>query len=166
VNGFTKEKFTDWERRSLKEKHSLKGLWAGLGLLLLIGLIGASIFPFIPPRYGGSWNPPTNQQEYTDKLTTGLFWMPTLMILTIVFIALRSTIDLKLGYKKTGDFKVTKIIDLGPIKILILDSWRLFKLRKREDYFDKVKQGQRIEIKRTGTHRLINYHVYDKKASA
>lgn len=166
VNGFKKEKFSDWEEKSLKEKYSLKGIWTALGLLLFIGLIVSFIAPFLPPRYGGRWNPPTNQQEYYDKQITGLIWITALIILGIIFIALRSTIDLKLGYKKTGDFKVTNILDLGPLKILILDNWRLFEIRKREDYFDKVRVGQQIQIKRTGTHRLINYHVYDKKASA
>ena len=66
----------------------------------------------------------------------------------------------------TADFRVTKVIDLGAMKILILDSWRLFKIKKREDHFDKVREGQFIQIKRTGTHRLINYYVYDKKVHA
>jgi hypothetical protein len=166
VNRFRKEKFSDWEIKSLKEKYSLKGIWTALGLLLAVGLFGSFIFPFLPPRYGGGWKPPTNQGEYTDRLTTNLFWVPALIILTIIFIALRSTIDLRLGYKKTGDFGVTSIIGLGAIKILVLDNWRLFQIKKREDYFDKVKEGQRIQIKRTGTHRLINYYVYDRKASA
>ena len=166
MNKFKKENFSDWERKSLKEKYSLKGIWTALGLLLTIGLIGSFIFPFLPPRYGRGWKPPTSQQEYADKLTTNLIWVPVLILLTIIFIALRSTIDLRLGYKRTGDFSVTSIISLGAIKILVLDNWRLFQIQKRDDYFDKVKEGQRIQIKRTGTHRLINYYVYDKKASA
>ncbi|MBT1705151.1 hypothetical protein [Chryseosolibacter indicus] len=164
--GFKREKFSDWERKSLKEKYSLKGIWTALGLLLIIGLIGSFIFPFLPPRYGGSWNPPTTGQEYNERLITNLIMFPILIIFTLLAVILRSTIDLKLGYKKLTDFEVTKILELGNVKILILDNWRLFSVRKHEDYFDNVKEGQRIQIKRTGTHRLINYYVYDKKASA
>ena len=166
MNGYNKEKFSDWERKSLKEKYSLKGIWRAVGLLLLIGLVGSFVFPFLPPRHGGSWTPPTNQQEYNDRLMTNLIWLLTLILLTFAFIILRSRIDLGLGYKKTADFEVTGIIRIGLLKILVLDKWRLFKIKKREDYFDKVQEGQRIQIKRTGTHRLINYYVYEKKASA
>jgi len=166
VNRFKKEKFSDWEKKSLKEKYSLKGIWTVLGLLLLIGLIGSFIFPFLPPRYVGHWNPPTNQQEYNDRLTTNLIVFPVLMVSIVILIALRSTIDLGLGFKRLGDFEVTKVIELGQLKILVLDNWRLFNIRHRDQYFRTVKVGQRIQIKRTGTHQLIDYYVYDKKASA
>ncbi|MEJ0057830.1 MAG: hypothetical protein WDN75_20595 [Bacteroidota bacterium] len=49
------------------------------------------------------------------------------------------------------------------MKILILANWRLFGMKKREDYCDKVREGQYIQIRRTGTHRLIGYYVYDRK---
>jgi hypothetical protein len=166
VNGFKREKFNDWERKSLREKYSLKGIWTAVGLLLAVGLIVSFIFPFLPPRHGGSWSPPTTGPEYNSRVVTSLIVFPTLIILFVITIALRSTIDLKLGYKKLGDFEVTKILELGHLKILILDNWRLFSIRKREGYFDKVKKGQRIQIKRTGTYRLIDYYVYDRKASA
>lgn len=144
----------------------MKGIWTAVGLLLMVGLIGSFIFPFLPPRHGGRWTLPTTGQEYNSRLTTSLIVFPILIILFVITIALRSTIDLKLGYKKLGDFEVTKILELGHLKILVLDNWRLFSIRKRGDYFDKVKEGQRIQIKRTGTYRLIDYYVYDKKASA
>lgn len=166
MNGFKKEKFSNWEIKSLREKYSIKVTWTALGLLLTVGLIGSFISPLLPPRYGRGWKPPTTLEEYTDRLTTSLIWIPAIIILGIIIVVFRSTIDLKLGYKKTGDFGVTTIIGLGAIKVLVLDNWRLFKLSKRDDYFDKVKEGYRIQIKRTGTHRLINYYVYDKKASA
>ena len=166
MNGFKRDKFSDWERKSLREKYSLKGIWTALGLLVIIGLIGSFIFPFLPPRYGGSWHPPTTGQEYNNRLTTNLVVFPILFIFIILAVVLRSTIDLRLGYKKLGDFEVTKILELGNLKILILDNWRLFSVKKREEHFDSVKEGQRIQIKRTGTHRLINYYVYNKKASA
>jgi hypothetical protein len=166
VNGFKKEKFSDWERKSLTEKYSFKGVWTVIGLLLIFGLVGSFTFPFLPPRYAGSWRPPTNQQEYGSKLVTSLIWVPILVLLVISLMVIRPTIDLRLGYKKTADFEVTKIIDFGAMKILILDNWRFFRIKKGEDYFDKVRERQYIQIKRTGTHRLINYYVYDKKASA
>lgn len=114
----------------------------------------------------GHWNPPTNQQEYNDRLTTNLIVFPVLMVSIVILIALRSTIDLGLGFKRLGDFEVTKVIELGQLKILVLDNWRLFNIRHRDQYFRTVKVGQRIQIKRTGTHQLIDYYVYDKKASA
>jgi hypothetical protein len=162
VNRFRKEKFSDWEKKSLKEKYSLKGIWITLGVLFLIGLIGSLIIPFLPPRRMSNWNPPTNQQEYSDQVSTNLIFLPVFIFSIIIFIWLRSTIDLGLGYKRLGDFEVTKIIELGYLKILILDHWRLFDIKKRDVHFETVKEGQRIHIKRTVTHRLINYHVYDK----
>ena len=168
MNGFKKEKFSDWEIKSLKEKYSFKGkgFWTAMGILLLIVVLGSFIFPVLPPRYGGRWNPPTNQQEYNDRLTNSLIWLPTLIILALAFTFIRTYVDFGLGYKKTGEFKVTKIIDIVSMKILILDNWRLFNISKNEEYFKKVKEGQQIQIKRTGTHRLIDFYIYDKKASA
>ncbi|MBI3220541.1 MAG: hypothetical protein HYZ44_13590 [Bacteroidetes bacterium] len=165
MNRFRKEKFSDWEKKSLKEKYSLKGIWLTLGVLLSIGLIGSFIFPFLPRRRMGHWNPPTNQQEYSDQVVTNLIFLPLFIFSILIFVWLRSTIDLALGYKRLGDFEVTKVIYLGHLKILVLDHWRLFDIKKRGDYFQTVKEGQQIQIKRTATHRLINYYVYDKKVS-
>jgi hypothetical protein len=167
VNGFKKEKLSDWEIKSLKEKYSFKGkgFWTAIGILLLIVVMGSFIFPFLPRRYGGRWNPPTNQQEYNDRLTTNLILLPSLIILLIAFVFLRTYVDFRLGYKKTGEFTVTKIINLVSTKILVLDNWRIFNISKNEEYFKKVKEGQQIQIKRTGTHQLIDIYIYDKKAN-
>jgi hypothetical protein len=167
--GYQIEKLQDWEQKSLREKFSVfsignKESLKGWGLILVILGVCSFVFPFIPPRYGsGRWTPPTTMQEYTDKVAIFLMWAPIFVILVALIMSLRGTIDLKLGYKKTADFEITTIIDLVSIKILVLDGWRLFSIGKRKEYFDKIELGFRIEIKRTGTHRLISYYVHQYK---
>jgi len=162
--GFKKEQFKDWEKKSLKERYSLKGAWRALGLFAILCIIGPFVFPLIPPRYNYNWTFPANQQEYYSRIN--FIWLPSLVVFVFVFIGLRFAIDIGLGYKKTADFEVTSILIIGPIKLLTLDGWRIFYIKKREAYFDKVRQGQRLQIKRTATHQLIDYYVYEKNASA
>ncbi len=165
MNRFKREGFAEWETKSLREKYSFKGkqFWIAMGLVFLIGLIGSFVFPFLPPRYPGNWSPPSTLQEYVDRLVTNLIWTPFLILLVIIWMVLRSLIDLGLGYKRTGEFTITGIANLGSIKILILDNWRLFTIRRRQDYFNDVREGQQIQIKRTGTNRLISYYVHEKE---
>jgi hypothetical protein len=161
---FKKERLTDWERKDLKAIYSFKGGWRTLGLLTIFCIVGPFIFPLIPPRYSHQWTVPTNEREYYDRIN--FLWLPALLIFVFSIIAIRLTIDLTLGYKKNGDFHVTNVLIIGPIKLLILDQWRIFYIKKSEAYFDKVRKGLNIQIKRTATHRLVDYYVYEKNASA
>jgi hypothetical protein len=161
---FKKEVLTDWERRNLKEIYSFKGGWRTLGLLALFCIVGPFVFPLIPPRYGSNWTAPNGEREYYERIN--FLWLPVLLIIVFAFIATRLAADLLLGYKRSGDFLVTKVLTIWTIKILILDDWRIFYIKKNEAYFDKASIGQRIQIKRTGTHRLIDYNVYEREASA
>jgi len=161
---FKKEELKDWERKDLKAVYSFKDGWRTLGVLAVICAVVPFIFPLIPPRYGHQWTVPASEREYYERIN--FLWLPILLVIVFSFIAIRLSVDLALGHKKSGDFEVTRVLTIGPIKILILDGWRIFYIKKRDAYFDKAHRGQRIQIKRTGTHRLIDYWVYEKNASA
>ncbi|HEY0669674.1 MAG TPA: hypothetical protein VGD22_15935 [Sphingobacteriaceae bacterium] len=166
---YRKERLLDWELKSLTEKYdsfsfSKKSTWIILGLIILGLSFFAIIVPFIPPRYGWSnWTPPTTTSEYQYRLTNFLIAIPVLIFAIFAFINIINTIDLQLGVKRTANFKVTEIRNLGTIKILMLNGWRPFSIRTKHRYFNSVKQGQIITIKRTGTYRLFDYYIRDQK---
>jgi hypothetical protein len=78
-------------------------------------------------------------------------------------VNIRNKIDLISGTKRTANFKVTDVINLGIIKILKINGWRLFSIKARHPYFKSAVQGQIISIKRTTTYRLIDYYIRDEK---
>lgn len=166
---YRKEKLLDWERKSLINKFSIfsfskKSTWLTLGLIILGLSVLGFIVPFIPPRYGwGNWTPATTSEEYQYRLTN--FWIaaPTMIIAVFAYMNIRNKIDLLLGTKLTANFKVTEVLNLGTIKILLMDGWRPFSIRARQPYFKSAVQGQIITIKRTGTFRLIDYYIRDEK---
>jgi hypothetical protein len=166
-NTYRTEKLLDWERKSLTGKFSRfslsdKSTYLSFGLIILVICVFAFIIPFIPPRYGGgNWTPATTSNEYWYRVRN--FWrvVPIIIIGVIAYINIRKKIDLSLGIKRTANFKVTGLLDLGVIKILFLNSWRPFSIKARQAYFSSVTQGQIITIKRTGTFRLIDYYIRD-----
>jgi len=135
---FIRQKFSYSDKRDLKSSYSFHGGWKALGLVTTTG------------------------DNYT---MINFLWLPTLLLIVFLFIAIRLLLDFMIGYKKIGDFQVTKVLTIGPAKILILDRWRLFILKKSEAYFEKVQVDCKVQITRTGTHRLMDYYVYDKNAS-
>lgn len=160
---YRKEKLLDWERKSLTDKFSIfsfskKSTWVALGLIILGLCVFGFIVPFIPPRYSwGNWTPATTTDEYQFRLTKFLVTVPIMIISVFGYINLRNKIDLMLNIKWTANFRITKIINLGTMKILIINGWRLFIIRTTDPYFQSVLKGQIITIKRTGTFRLIHY---------
>jgi hypothetical protein len=159
--GFIRQKFSDSDKRDLKSSYSFHGGWKALGLVTILCVFGPFIFPLIPPKYGH--NVGATGDNYT---MINFLWLPTLLLIVFLFIAIRLLLDFMIGYKIIGDFQVTKVLTIGPAKILILDRWRLFILKKSEAYFEKVQVDCKVQITRTGTHRLMDYYVYDKNASA
>jgi cytochrome c biogenesis factor len=161
------EKLLDWERKSLTGKFSGfsftdKSTWLTLGLIILGLCVFAFIIPFIPPRYGwGNWTPATTSDEYWYRVT--IFWVaaPILILVVFAYLNIRNKIDLSLGTKRTANFKVTEVLNLGAIKILLMNGWRPFTIKARQSFFNNVAQGQIITIKRTGTFRLIDYYIRD-----
>jgi MFS family permease len=162
---YRKEKLLEWERKSLTEKFSIfsfskKSTWLSIGLILIGLCVFGFIMPFIPPRYGWSdWKPATTIDEYQIRLTNFWITIPIMIIIVFIYVNIRNKIDLILGTKRTANFKVTDVINLGTIKILIMNNWRLFYIKARHSYFKSAVQGQIITIKRTATFRLIDYYI-------
>ena len=166
---YRKEKLLKWERKSLTEKFSIfsfskKSTWLSIGLILIGLCIFGFIMPFIPPRYGMSnWKPATTIDEYQIRLTNFWIAIPIIIIIVFTYVNIRNKIDLISGTKRTANFKVTDVINLGIIKILKMNGWRLFSIKARHPYFKSAVQGQIISIKRTTTYRLIDYYIRDEK---
>lgn len=160
--GFIRQRFSASDKTDLKSSYSFHGGWKTLGLVTVLCVFGPFIFPLITPKYGHNV-----EASVRDTYTmTNFLWLPTLLLLVFLFISIRLILDLTIGYKKIGNFQITKILTFGPTKVLILDGWRLFFLKKSEAYFEKVQVDYKIQIARTGTHRLMDYYVYEKNASA
>jgi len=166
---YRKEKLLDWERKSLTDKFSIfsfskKSTWLTLGLIILGLCVFGFIIPFIPPRYGwGNWTPATTSDEYQYRLTNFWIAVPIMIIAVFAYVNIRNKIDLILGTKRTANFKVTDVLNLGTIKILLMNGWRPFSIKARQPYFKSAVQGQIITIKRTGTFRFIDYYIRDEK---
>jgi hypothetical protein len=165
---YRKEKLLAWERESLVGKWSWvslarKSTWLGLVLIVLILSIFGLIVPFIPPRYGSQhWSFPTNISDYQNELTTYLKLVPVFVFSVAVYMNLRNALDLYLNTKLVANFEIRDVEDLGAVKLIIMTGFRFFVIRSKEPYFESVAKGQIIKIKRTGTSRLIDYHVRDK----
>jgi hypothetical protein len=165
---FRKEKFLAWEIKSLTDKNSLfsfsKAGWKTTAIIVFILVAVAFIAPILPPRYGrGNWMPPTTWDQYRFEVTNAFITIPLIIISVVIYITVRSKIDLALGYKRTANFKVTEVLDFGILKIAVLNKWRLFFIKRRDINFHSVNEGQIITIKRTGTFRLISYYARDEK---
>ena len=166
-NTYHTEKLVDWERKSLTDKFlgfsfSKKSTWLTLGIIIIGLCVLAFIFPFIPPRNNlVNWTPARTSDEYLYRVTS--FWVvsPIMILVVFAYINIRNKIDLSLGTKRTANFKVTEVMDFGLIKILLMNGWRPFAIKTRQPYFETVRQGQIISIKRTGTYRLIDYYIRD-----
>jgi hypothetical protein len=166
---YRKEKLLDWERENLTDKFSAfslskKSTWLTLGLIIFGLCIFGFIIPFIPPRFSwGNWTPATTPGEYQFKLTNIWVAVPIMIISVFAYVNIINKIDLLLGTKRTASFKVTQVLNLGPIKILFMNGWRPFSIKARQPYFESAIQGQIITIKRTATFRLIDYYLRDEK---
>lgn len=166
---YRKEKLLEWEKKRLIEKFSIfsfskKSTWLSIGLIIIGLFILGLIVPFIPPRYNWSnWTPATTFDEYRIRLST--FWITILLMLILVFTyqKIRNKLDIILGTKRTANFKVTNVINLGISKILIMNGWRLLSIKAKQRYFKSAEQGHIITIKRTATFRLIDYYIRDEK---
>jgi len=162
------EKFDDWELQNIKEKsiiHSIVTDWRLSVLLLVIVIVVASVIgPILPPKYAGSWKPPTTTDEYLHRMQLILIGLPCVLLLAIIVNGIRTYIDLKSSVKRVANFHVTDVINLGFVKILIMNGWRLFSIRAKDDYFTSVQIGQIMVLKRTATYRLINYYLTDMKS--
>ena len=153
------EKLLEWERKSLIDKFSIfsfskKLTWLTLGKIILGLCFIGFIVPFIPPRFGwDNWTPATTNDEYQYRLTN--FWVevPIMIIVISAYVNIRRKIDILRGSKRTANFKVTEVLNLVVIKILIMNGWRLFSIKANQPYFNSVKQGQIITIKRSWTYK-------------
>lgn len=164
------EKLLDWERKSLTGQFmyfsfSKKSNWITVGVIILGLSAFGLVVPFIPPRYGWrNWTPAATTEEYWDQVTKFLVTAPMMILAVLVYLNIRIKIDLKLGIKRTANFKVTDVLTFGSIKILLMNGWRPFSIGARQSsYFNSVKKGHIISIKRTATFRLINYYIQDEK---
>lgn len=166
---YRKEQLLDWERKSLTEKcsefsFSNKSTLKTLFFVTLGLVIFGFLAPYIPPRrIYYDWNPPENFDEYKFRLTSYLFFVPTIPIFILFITNLRNKIDLKINKKLTANFIVTSVISLGTLKIIVMNGWRIFRIDTRQPYYTSIKKGDIISIKRTVTFRLIKYFVRDER---
>ena len=86
-----------------------------------------------------------------------------MIIVVFAFVNIRNKIDITLGTKRTANFKVTNVLNLGTIKLLFMNGWRPFSIKAKQPYFQSAVPGQIITIKRTGTFRHIAYYIRDEK---
>ena len=164
---YVKEEFEAWEMQSLRGKFALfsfsgKVSWSMIGFLILVFIGGSFFAPIFPPRYRHNWNPPKIVDEYLLRVKEFWIVIPLLLIIVFTLYLVRNKIDLSSGYKRTGVFKINSIVNLGAVKFLFLDGLKLFRIRQREEYFNTVKEGQVILIKRTATYRRISYFISDE----
>jgi len=164
---FRKEKFLAWEIESLTDKNAFlsfsKAGWKTITITGIVLIALAFIVPILPPRYRrGNWRPPTSLHEYKFELTNAFIIIPSIILFLFVYITVRGKIDLALGFKRTANFKITETLNLGFVKILILNKWRLFFVKRQDLNFHSIKDGQIITINRTGTFSLISYYARDE----
>jgi hypothetical protein len=140
---------------------SIRPVVAVMAVLLLIVLS----VPYFPPRYGwGTWSPPNTVTSYVTRvkeITIMVLFLILFLSLMILFTRLRNKIDLRLGFKRTGNFEIVRVVSLGSTKVLSLSNRNLFFLKSGQLHFTTVKPKQIISLNRTGTFRLLDYVIYD-----
>ncbi|GLU52937.1 hypothetical protein [Dyadobacter frigoris] len=129
--------------------------------LILIGLIS----PILPPRYGYSnWEPPESGYQYLSNMKEAIviaLFLSFYVFLNFVFNKIRSKIDLDLGFKRIGNFEISRVIVFPKLKILILSNQSLFFLKSRNLHFTTVKRKQIITLNRTGTYKVLDYSIHN-----
>jgi hypothetical protein len=162
---YRKEKLFAWEIQSFKDKHISFSLFKKSTWLIIVTIFAfAFILPFIPPRFGWSkWKPPATLNEYQDIAINFLIVTLLLFVGVFTFVTLRRTVEFWIGSKWIANFRVAAILNTGVSKILFLNGWRPFVIKAKESYFNSVKMGDVITIKRTCTWRRMDYYIRGRK---
>ena len=161
------EKLLDWEYKSLKERFSLtdKISWQDFVTPIIIIFAISLVAPFLPSLHARpNWKPPTTIDEYVHIVATIWIVYPISFVALSAFRIIRNFIDLHRGVKRTANLRVTEVINLGIVKILVLNGWRPFTINVRQEYFKTAQKGSIITLKRTATFKLINYYIRDERA--
>lgn len=133
--------------------------------VILLFLLGASVIPFLPPRYRSwtEWTFPSSFQDYFSRAKNVLvlcLLVTAVIIIPSILFNLRTFIDRLLGYKKVGVFKVISIYKFGSSKIIFLNNWHFFTLTKEDYLYNEVQTGQLILVERSVTNRLLNCKIH------
>lgn len=139
-------------------------------LTALIGIAFSFIAPLIPPRSSFVPNPAnyhpkrvSDLEEYWSFVEIAFWVFATFYLSIFIFVYVRNTIDLLARNKIVGTFRVTKSFRAFSYRILILNRWRIFFLRKQNLQYQRVNEGFFITIHRTLTFKLINYYIRTEK---
>lgn len=71
----------------------------------------------------------------------------------------RRRFDNNAGYKKIGNFEITKIINRGYFKIIRFNNRQELKIKNTNEDFDKLTVGQIVEIQRTASNKFLSYKL-------
>ncbi len=132
--------------------------------IIILAFILSFTVPFVPhPTYGLGGKAPATFSDYTNKVFQIDYYffliMLAIIILNSFYEYLRAHFYNRAGYKKIGNFKVTKILNLGYLKIVHLNYGRKLKIKNADRYFDEFIVGQIVEIQRTASNKLLSYKV-------
>jgi hypothetical protein len=133
------------------------------GIISII-VISAVFVPFLPPlrRYDSKWTLPTSLQDYYGQVKDVFYLFAIVLGLILVQDVLsnfRTFIDRQFGYKKIGVFEVRTIWNLAIKKVVLLNNAHFFILDRRDYGFVEIKVGELMEIERTATYKLLDYHI-------
>lgn len=128
-----------------------------------------SLLPFLPHSTRGyAANSPSNFSEYIQLVRKG-FWVSVgFAIFTVVSTAsvdwLRTRIDIHVGYKNVGIFRVLAINSSSNMKILGLSSDEKIRVRRLDPFitaafFENVKENDVISVGRTKTKRILSIGI-------
>lgn len=157
------EHLTELELEVLKRKLDFfdlrkKSTQIGFGVILGISLI----VPLIPSKYAFSTRKfPNSLSNYLEQLNRPWIYLFLIILLVYVYQFTRLSIEINSGIRKDRISKIIGIINLGIIKILLLDNISLFVLNDKNDEFDIVKKNQKLKTSRTITYRLLRYNLSD-----
>ena len=88
----------------------------------------------------------------------GYIFFFSILLLASIAEFIRGKIDLRLGYKKVGQFTVKGVENLPKFKrIRFYEGGRLV-LRPHDPEFEEATIGQEVEVERTASGKLIGYH--------
>jgi len=163
---YKKESYTSEDAAILKQASILRILLSNFIFslpILILCIIISLIAPFLPKiLMERSIDPPVSMNDYFSRVLTLAIGVTTLIIIIVLLATAidytRIKLDLLLGYKKTGSFKVIKIYTRGSIKTLRLSGNHRLRIKSNDTNF-RAATGGIIQIERTATHRLLKYRI-------
>jgi hypothetical protein len=128
----------------------------------LIFTISAIFLPFIPSwrTYRPEWTIPHSFAEYFIRVKNTMYLALAAVAFVVsaqLFSNLRTYFERKLGYKYVGIFKVKMVFYFLTRKLVMMNNLHFVILSIDDPEFQLVKIGDRFQIERSATYRLISY---------